>query len=123
MDQPSAPQQTYGYRGEGEHLTDSMRIAALLKKVKDSRTLIQATLPGRTREYNSAPLDRHPKQGYPLPDEVTPAAGHQFITTDSRLTATIRLRGIDMSFTRRSQEISGQSHNASIIANAAPITG
>ena len=109
MDQPPAPQQSHDYRSEGENVTDPMQIAALLKKVKDSRTLIQVTLPGQDTEYNSALLDIHPEQGYLLLDELTPAEGHQSITTQSKLTATIRLRGVDMRFTGTVQEIGGQA--------------
>ncbi len=110
MDQPPAPQQPFDYRSEGEHVTDPMQITALLKKVKDSRTLIQVTLPGQqATEYNSALLDIHPEQGYLLLDELTPAEGHQLLTAQSKLTATIRLRGVDMRFTSTVQEIGGQA--------------
>lgn len=109
MDQPPAPQQSIDYRSEGEHVTDPMQIAALLKKVKDSRTLIQVTLPGRATEYNSALLDIQPEQGYLLLDELTPAEGHQLLTAQCELTATIRLRGVDMRFTGTVQEIGGQA--------------
>jgi flagellar brake protein len=109
MDQPSATQQAFDYRSEGEHVTDPVQIAALLKKVKDSRTLIQITLPGGSTEYNSALLDIHPEQGYLLLDELTPVEGHRLLATQSKLTASIRLRGVDVRFTGTVQEIGGQA--------------
>jgi c-di-GMP-binding flagellar brake protein YcgR len=109
MDQPPASQQSFDYRSEGEHVTDPMQIAALLKKVKDSRTLIQVTLPGHGTEYNSALLDIHPEQGYLLLDELTPTEGHQSVTVQSKLTVSIRLRGVDLRFTGTVQEIGGQA--------------
>jgi c-di-GMP-binding flagellar brake protein YcgR len=109
MEQPPAARQPFDYRSEGETVTDPMQIAALLKKVKDSRTLIQVTLPGHGTEYNSALLDLHPEQGYLLLDELTPAQGHQSLSALSKLTVSIRLRGIDMRFTGIVQEIGGQA--------------
>jgi c-di-GMP-binding flagellar brake protein YcgR len=108
MDQPPA-QQPPDYRSEGEYITDPMQIAALLKKVKDSRTLIQVTLPGQATEYNSALLNIHPDEGYLLLDELTPAQGHRLLTPQSTLTTTIRLRGVEMRFTSTILEIGGQA--------------
>lgn len=109
MDQPTKSAQAFDYRSEGEHVTDPVQIAALLKKVKDSRTLLQITLPGHAAEYNSALLDVHVEQGYLLLDELTPAAGHHLLAVQSKLTAVIRLRGVDMRFTGTVQEIGGQA--------------
>lgn len=109
MDQQPAARQPFDYHSEGETVTDTMQIAALLRKVKDSRTLIQVTLPGHGTEYNSALLDLHPEQGYLLLDELTPAEGHLSIAAHGKLTISIRLRGVDLRFTGIVQEIGGQA--------------
>ncbi len=109
MDKPLATPQSVDYRSEGEHITDPIQIAALLKKVKDSRTLVQVTLPGLGREYNSALLDIHQDQGFLLLDELTPADGNQHLVAQRQLTAAIRLRGVDIRFTGTVQEVGGQA--------------
>jgi c-di-GMP-binding flagellar brake protein YcgR len=109
MDPTQAPVKPFEYHSEGEQLTDPVQIGALLKKVKDSRTLIQVTVPGRSAEYNSALLDINREQGYLLLDELTPPDGHQLLREQGRLTVVIRLRGVSMRFTSNVLEIGGQA--------------
>ncbi len=109
MDPNPAPATQFDYHSEGEQVSDPAQIVALLRKVKDSRTLIQVTVPGRAIEYNSALLDINQEQGFLILDELTPADGHQSLCEQRRLTAVIRLRGVDMRFTSKVQEIGGQA--------------
>lgn len=109
MDPTSAPAKQFDYHSEGEEISDPVQIAALLKKVKDSRTLIQVTVPGRATEYNSALLDINQEQGFLLLDELTPPDGHKSLREQGRLTVVIRLRGVNMRFTSTVQEIGGQA--------------
>ena len=109
MDPTPPPAKPFDFRSEGEQLTDPIQIAALLKKVKDSRTLIQVTIAGQSTEYNSALLDIDAEHGYLLLDELTPPEGHHRLSEVRRLTAVIRLRGIDLRFSTRLQQIGGQS--------------
>jgi len=109
MDPTPAPEKQFDYQSEGEQVTDPLQIAALLKKVKDSCTLIQVNLPGQATEYNSALLDINQKQGFLLLDELTPPDGHQSLREQGRLTAIIRLHGVDLRFTTKVQEIDGEA--------------
>jgi len=117
MDPTPTPSKPFEYQSEGEQVTDPVQIAALLKKVKDSRTVLQVTLPGRTTEYNSALLDVNLEQGYLLLDELTPTEGHHLLSNGGQFTVGIRLRGVDMRFTSQVQEVSGQAGIAFYRAN------
>lgn len=109
MDPTPPPAKPFDYRSEGEQVTDPIQIAALLKKVKDTRTLMQVTIAGQSAEYNSALLQIDAEHGFLLLDELTPPEGHHRLSEVRRLTASIRLRGVDLRFTTRLQQVGGQA--------------
>ena len=86
------------YQGKAEKVTDSARIAGLLTRLLENRSLLSISVPESTDSYNSAILEVHAKEGYLVIDEVNPRSGHGLLLKAGRLGIRTQLKGIDIRF-------------------------
>ena len=109
------------YESKVEKVTDPARIAGLLLRLKENRSLLRITLPGSTESFNSAILDVTPEQHYLIIDELNPVNGHQLLLEAGRLNASAQLRGVDMRFDS-ALESAGESKGVAFYRIALPLT-
>lgn len=87
-----------GYTKAIDRITDPVRIAALLERLRVNRCLL-TVLPDESGEaYNSALLEIHPQQGYLVLDELNPKDGHQRLVASRRLKVQAWLKGVELNF-------------------------
>ncbi len=82
-----------------ERITDPARIAQLLKRIKDSRTLLSVTLPRTADVYLSTVLNVDADRATFDLDELAPASGHLALLADGRISAFAQCCGVDIRFT------------------------
>ncbi len=86
------------YTGRIEKITDPVRIAAMLERLRANRCLLTVLPDDSGEAYNSVLLEIRAKQGYIVLDELNPKAGHQRLLVTRRLKAQARLNGVELSF-------------------------
>lgn len=97
MAEPHTP--TGGYTGKTEKITDPVRIAAMLERLRANRCLL-TVLPDESGEaYHSALIEVRAAQGYFVLDELHPKTGHHRLLATRRFKARARLQGVELSFT------------------------
>lgn len=100
----SPPQDNY--TSNGEQLRDPTQIAALLRRVKDSHTLVRVVVSGTKGQYNSVFVAIEPERNYLLLDELTPREGHEAVLGGARqLRVYCQIRGVQLSFTTALTEV------------------
>ena len=90
--------QTEPDKATDNSVRDPQRIAQLLNRIVERRSLLTVLLPDSNAPYNSAILRAEATAGYLLLDELTPAAGHHKLTVDSKLKINGRLDGVEFAF-------------------------
>jgi c-di-GMP-binding flagellar brake protein YcgR len=86
------------YTGKTEKITDPVRIAALLERLRKSRSLLAIEPDASGETFHSALLEIHPKRGYFVLDELYPKSGHDRLLATRRFKARARLDGVELSF-------------------------
>jgi c-di-GMP-binding flagellar brake protein YcgR len=92
-----------GYQTSAEHLTDHVRMSAVLRRLQESHALVTITLSGVKEKYSSSVIKVDPSAGNIWMDELVPAAGHELLLAAARFRATARLHGIEVAFDSRVQ--------------------
>lgn len=87
------------YQGKTEKVTHGPQIAGLLKRVRDTRTLLSVRLPGVDTPFNSLLLDVDPERNLILLDELNPRAGHELAVQTRQFRVHCQCQGVELSFT------------------------
>jgi c-di-GMP-binding flagellar brake protein YcgR len=82
-----------------ERITDPARIAQLLKRIHDNRTLLSVSIPRVKAAYLTAVLKVDAAGATFELDELSPADGRLALLSAGRLTAYAQCSGVDISFT------------------------
>lgn len=87
-----------GYTERTEKITDPVRIAAMLERLRANRCLLTVQPDESGATYHSALLEIHSQQGYFVLDELNPREGHLRLLATRRFKAQARLHGVELSF-------------------------
>ena len=86
------------YEGQSERVRQPTQVVALLRKLRDTHTLLTITVPDSERTFNSMVLDVNADKGYFLLDELNDPFGHKLLSRAGHLKASGRCQGIHLSF-------------------------
>lgn len=86
------------YQGKTEKVTHGPQIAGLLKRVRDTRTLLSVRVPGSDALFNSLLLEVDLERNHILLDELNPRAGHELAMQARQLRVHCQCQGVELSF-------------------------
>lgn len=103
-----SPQSGPGFQSQTERVTDQIRIAELLNRLKENRALVSVVINGGNEPFNSAILDVDREAGHVTLDELTPKHGHRQLVEARALNAYATLHGVAMHFAGHVQEVGNE---------------
>lgn len=98
MAETATSKPTPRYEGQSERVNHPTQVIALLRRLRDTHTLLTVAIPGSERQFNSMVLDVNAEQGYLLLDELNNPQGHQLLAETGRLRAHGRCQGVQLNF-------------------------
>jgi c-di-GMP-binding flagellar brake protein YcgR len=107
------------YQSQLTRVTDPAQIALLLRRIKDSRSLLNITLRGEPRGFLSAILDVKPVEGVVYLDELVPREGHAAVMRARGINVFTQCQGVDISFNCEIQD-SGKEDGAVLYRASLP---
>lgn len=98
MNDPTPATAVTSYQGKVEKITDPARIAGLLTRLLENRSLLSISIPGSADSHNSAILEVRASEGYLVIDEINPKSGHKLLLEAGKLSVRTQLKGIVIRF-------------------------
>lgn len=86
------------YQGKTEKVTHLPQIIGLLRRIRDQRVLLSASVPGHPGVFNSLLLEVDPERKLILLDELNPRAGHELVLQTRELRVHCQCQGIELGF-------------------------
>lgn len=86
------------YQGQTEKVTHLPQIISLLRRLRDQRVLLSASVPGHPGVFNTLLLEVDPDRKLILLDELNPRAGHELVMQTRELRIHCQSQGIELGF-------------------------
>lgn len=97
------------YQGKTEKVTHAPQIIGLLRRIRDQRVLLSASVPGHPGVFNSLLLEVDPERNLILLDELNPRAGHDLVRETRQLRVHCQCQGVELGFACQVEIGQGQS--------------
>ncbi len=86
------------YESKSERITRAPQIIALLRRIRDSHSLLNVTVPGSNQSFSSLLLDIDTDRRFITLDELNSQRGHALVVENGRLRARCHHEGVEISF-------------------------